>query len=110
MSKIPKSNGPSQPSMPNNRNDSLTQEELDELYEEPFSTENALVAVMGYDPQDDKRICKYFDPKTNACFKGSNCKLEHSTKMKGRFLIPSHPHDLIFVKKYFQMVGQRIKE
>lgn len=71
------------PSNLKNGNESLTQEELDELYEEPLNTENALEAVMGYTPQDDKRICKFFDPKTNACFKGSNCKLEHTTILKG---------------------------
>ncbi|KAG4073571.1 hypothetical protein HA402_000795 [Bradysia odoriphaga] len=65
-----------------NGNNSLTQEELDELYEEPLNTENAMVAVMGYNPQDDRRICKFTDPKTNACFKGRHCKLEHTTKLK----------------------------
>lgn len=65
------------------RCDSLTQEELDELNEEPLNTENALEAVMGYIPKDDKRICRFSDPKTNACFKGSKCKLEHTTILKG---------------------------
>lgn len=66
-----------------NGND-LTQEQIDELYEEPFSTENALEAVMGYAPQDEKRICKFFNPKTNACFKGANCRLEHTSILKGK--------------------------
>lgn len=61
----------------------FTQKDLDDLYEEPLNTENALEAVMGYIPQDEKRICKFFDPKTNACFKGSNCRLEHTTILKG---------------------------
>lgn len=65
-----------------NGNDELTQEELDELYEEPLNTENAMVAIMGYEPQDDRRICRFTDPKTNACFKGRHCKLEHTTKLK----------------------------
>lgn len=67
--------------------DSLTQEELDELYEEPLNTENALEAVMGYTPQDEKRICKFYNPKTNACFKGADCKLEHTTILKGKAFI-----------------------
>ncbi|XP_037052213.1 uncharacterized protein LOC119085822 isoform X2 [Bradysia coprophila] len=65
-----------------NGNNSLTQEELDELYEEPLNTENAMVAVMGYNPQDDRRICKFTIPETNTCFKGRHCKLEHTTKLK----------------------------
>lgn len=65
-------------------NNSLTQEELDELNEEPLNTENAMVAIMGYDPKDDRRICKFTDPRTNACFKGRHCKLEHTTKLKGQ--------------------------
>lgn len=67
-----------------NGNDELTQVELDELYEEPLNTENAMVAIMGYEPQDDRRICRFTDPKTNACFKGRHCKLEHTTKLKGQ--------------------------
>lgn len=55
----------------------LTEDELEMLYEEPLNTTNAMKAVMGYDPQDDKRICRFYDPKTGACFKGANCKLEH---------------------------------
>lgn len=67
----------------NKKNESLTQEEMDDLLEEPLNTENALQAVMGYTPQDDKRICRFYDPKTNACFKGAHCKLEHTTILKG---------------------------
>uniref|UniRef100_A0A1A9Z0M6 C3H1-type domain-containing protein n=1 Tax=Glossina pallidipes TaxID=7398 RepID=A0A1A9Z0M6_GLOPL len=64
-----------------NPND-LNQEDLDMLYDEPLCTSNAMKAVMGYDPQDDKRICRFYDPKTRACFKGAKCKQEH---------IPKHP-------------------
>lgn len=62
----------------------LTKEQLDELYEEPMGTENALKAVMGYVPKDDRRICKHYDPKIKGCFKGNNCKLEHIHPMKGK--------------------------
>lgn len=55
----------------------LTEEQLEMLYDEPLSTSNAMKAVMGYDPQDDKRICRFYNPATGACFKGSHCKLEH---------------------------------
>lgn len=61
----------------------LTKEQLDELYEEPLGTSNALKAVMGYAPKDDRRICKHYDPKTKGCFKGNNCKLEHVAPIKG---------------------------
>lgn len=66
-----------------NGDNTLTKEDIEVLYEEPLNTENALEAVMGYAPQDEKRICKFFDPKTNACFKGANCTLEHTTILKG---------------------------
>lgn len=63
----------------------LTKEQLDELYEEPLGTENALKAVMGYVPKDDRRICRHYDPKLKGCFKGHNCKLEHVLPIKGAF-------------------------
>lgn len=75
----------------NKKNESLTQEEMDELLEEPLNIENALKAVMGYTPQDDKRICRFYDPKTKACFKGAHCKLEHTTILKGKA-----PHIIAF--------------
>lgn len=44
---------------------SLTQEELDMLYEEPeMMTTNAMRAVSGHDPTDDRRLCPHYDPKT----------------------------------------------
>lgn len=61
----------------------LTPEQMKILYEEPLNTENAMVAVMGYNPTDDKRICKFYDPKTKGCFKGANCRLEHVQKLEG---------------------------
>lgn len=61
----------------------LTKEQLDQLYEEPLGTENALKAVMGHVPKDDRRLCKHYDPKIKGCFKGNNCKLEHLPPIKG---------------------------
>lgn len=58
----------------------LTQEQLDELYEEPLNTTNAMKATMGYVPQDDARICPFYDPKIQGCFKGASCRLEHVAK------------------------------
>ncbi|XP_037806977.1 uncharacterized protein LOC119600656 [Lucilia sericata] len=58
----------------------LTDDELEMLYEEPLNTSNAMKAVMGYDPQDDKRICRFYDPEIGGCFKGVNCKLEHTLR------------------------------
>lgn len=63
----------------------LTTEQLRELNEEPLNTANAMVAVMGYNPKDDKRICKFYNPNTNECFKGAHCKYEHVQKNKGNF-------------------------
>lgn len=62
----------------------VTQEELDVLYEEPeMMTSNASRAVTGHDPQDDKRICPHYDPKTGGCFKGNQCRLEHVLPITG---------------------------
>lgn len=60
----------------------LTQSQLEDLYQEPIQTSNALKAVMGYTPKDESRICKFYDPATKSCFKGSNCKKEHTEIMK----------------------------
>ncbi|XP_062555471.1 uncharacterized protein LOC134220429 [Armigeres subalbatus] len=59
----------------------LTQAQLDELYEEPLNTTNVMKAVMGYAPRDDQRICPFYDPTIQGCFKGSRCRLEHTTKL-----------------------------
>lgn len=65
----------------------FTAEQLRELNEEPLNTENAMVAVMGYNPKDDKRICKFYNSKTNDCFKGAHCKYEHVEINKGIFIL-----------------------
>ncbi|XP_058832619.1 uncharacterized protein LOC131690695 isoform X2 [Topomyia yanbarensis] len=58
----------------------LTQEERAILYEEPESTTNAMKATMGFVPQDDRRICPFYDPTREGCFKGTSCRLEHVAK------------------------------
>lgn len=58
----------------------LTQAQLDSLYEEPLNTTNVMKATMGYVPQDDVRICPFYDPKIEGCFKGASCRLEHVAK------------------------------
>lgn len=63
----------------------VTEEQRKILYEEPLGTDNAMEAVMGYNPQDDKRICPFYDKKINGCFKGAKCRLEHVEKLKGNF-------------------------
>ncbi|KAL7738574.1 hypothetical protein ACLKA6_006874 [Drosophila palustris] len=55
----------------------LSQREMEMLeYNEP-STCDAVKAVLGFNPTDDMRICRHYDPKTGGCFKGSNCRLLH---------------------------------
>lgn len=62
----------------------LTQDELDMLYEEPeMQTTNAMRAVYGYDPTDDRRLCPHYDPETGACWKGNTCPYEHGPKLEG---------------------------
>ncbi|XP_031632213.1 uncharacterized protein LOC116346353 isoform X2 [Contarinia nasturtii] len=56
----------------------LTEEERKILFEEPkMMTTNALKAVAGHVPTDEKLICKFYDPKTGGCFKGNSCHLIH---------------------------------
>lgn len=62
----------------------LTQEQLDILNEEPeMMTTNAMRAVYGYDPQDDRRLCPHYDSKTGGCWKGNSCTFEHASKLEG---------------------------
>lgn len=63
----------------------LTQEQIDILYEEPeMVTTNALKAVLGYVPNDDSRICQFYDPATGGCFKGNACRKEHVAPLMGK--------------------------
>ncbi|XP_059612475.1 uncharacterized protein LOC132258935 [Phlebotomus argentipes] len=49
----------------------------DEDEEELTGTSNALKAVMGFVPRDDRDYCQFFDPKTLSCFKGAHCRKVH---------------------------------
>lgn len=60
----------------------ITEEQRKIFNEEPKSTTNVMKAVMNYDPQDDKRICPFYDHKTGRCFK-TFCRLEHVPKLLG---------------------------
>lgn len=62
----------------------ITKEQREIFYEEPVNTTNALKAVMGYVPKDEKRICKFYNRATNRCFKGNNCRFEHVELLKGK--------------------------
>lgn len=65
----------------------FTQDELDMLYEEPeLVTTNALKAVLHYVPQDEKRICPHYNPRTGQCFKGNSCHLEHVAILEGKLV------------------------
>lgn len=52
--------------------------ELDILLDEidTVEVENINEAVLGYDPRDEARICK-FTKSDGTCYKGKHCKLEH---------------------------------
>ncbi|XP_035782519.1 tudor domain-containing protein 1-like [Anopheles albimanus] len=54
-----------------------SEEELKVWNSLPESTTNATKAILGYVPQDDVKICKYYNPQTKQCFKGSNCRQRH---------------------------------
>lgn len=45
------------------------------LMEEPLNTSNAMKAVTGYDPKDDKNLCKFTNPVTGEsfCFVSCSC-------------------------------------
>ncbi|XP_034477113.1 uncharacterized protein LOC117783693 [Drosophila innubila] len=58
----------------------LSQRDMEMMeYDEP-TTSNAVKAVLGFNPTDDKRICRHYDPKIGGCFKGSNCRLLHEPR------------------------------
>lgn len=44
---------------------------------EAESTSNACLAVMGYVPNDEQVICKFYDSRTGSCFKGAHCTKRH---------------------------------
>lgn len=64
----------------------ITEEQRKIFNEEPKSTTNVMKAIMGYVPQDDKRICPFYDKKTGKCFKAS-CRKEHVPKLEGKCYI-----------------------
>lgn len=68
----------------------ITEEQRQIFYEEESSTTNALKAVLGYEPKDEKRICKHYDPKTGRCFKGNSCPYEHVKLMEGKYSLKPH--------------------
>ncbi|XP_052863882.1 uncharacterized protein LOC128270517 [Anopheles cruzii] len=54
-----------------------TAEEVEQWNELPETTTNATKALLGFVPKDDATICKFYNPRTKRCFKGSNCRLRH---------------------------------
>ncbi|XP_011185418.2 uncharacterized protein LOC105213982 isoform X2 [Zeugodacus cucurbitae] len=62
----------------NDLRNGLTKDEMEMLAEEPLNTTNAMKAVLGYNPKDEKRLCRFYDPRIGACFKGANCRQEHT--------------------------------
>ncbi|EDV35818.2 uncharacterized protein Dana_GF12657 [Drosophila ananassae] len=66
-------------SLPQDRHSSFkaTEEEMAILNEIEEGTSDPLKALLGYHPTDEQRICKFYDPELNGCFKGNSCRLVH---------------------------------
>ncbi|EDS31319.1 conserved hypothetical protein [Culex quinquefasciatus] len=74
--------------------DTLSPDQVEELNEEPLNTTNVMKAVLGYVPQDDRRICPFYDPTIEGCFKGSGCRLEHVAKLEDGWTRDKVPHKI----------------
>ncbi|EDS36012.1 conserved hypothetical protein [Culex quinquefasciatus] len=62
--------------------DTLSPDHVEELNEEQLNATNVMKAVLGYVPQDDRRICPFYDPAIEGCFKGYGCRLENVAKLE----------------------------
>ncbi|KAK9883291.1 hypothetical protein WA026_001473 [Henosepilachna vigintioctopunctata] len=68
--------------------------------------ENINEVVLGYDPKDEGRICK-FTRKDGTCFKGKNCKLEHLQFLRGGY---TTDHILTFCSAVNEIVLPQMAE
>lgn len=59
----------------------MTPAELEIWDEEPLNTDNAQIAVQGFQTHDDDRRCKFYDPAIGGCFKGGRCKQLHLSEI-----------------------------
>lgn len=83
----------------------LTDQQRKELFEEPvMQTENVLKAVIGYVPTDERRYCRYYNPISNACFKGSKCLLLHAPSIDGKYQRDYHLLFIIIFKCLFRRI------
>lgn len=48
----------------------LSDADMEMLENYETGTSNAVKAVLGFIPKDDKRLCRHYDPKLGGCFKG----------------------------------------
>ncbi|SPP75651.1 blast:RING finger protein 17 [Drosophila guanche] len=55
----------------------LSEADLAMLNEIDEGTSDPLMAVLGFRPTDEQRICRHYDPELNGCFKGGSCRLAH---------------------------------
>lgn len=46
--------------------------------------DNINEVILGYDPKDEARICKFSTKQGGRCFK-RDCKLEHATFSRGKY-------------------------
>lgn len=64
----------------NNNNNGNDMDDL--LDDEQTETSNAMVAVMGYDPKDEARYCKFYNEEEGGCFKGASCTFIHQKPLE----------------------------
>lgn len=55
--------------------------ELKDFDDEP-NINDAEIAVQGFKPQDDNRLCPFYDPKIGGCFKLGGCRMIHAAKIE----------------------------
>ncbi|XP_055677062.1 uncharacterized protein LOC129786227 [Lutzomyia longipalpis] len=84
----------------------LQQEEEEE--EEFHGTSNALKAVLGYVPKDDRDYCKFYDPKTLGCFKGGHCHKIHLPKDESGYTQDTRPAKISIPSAPIPTVGTEV--
>lgn len=78
--------------------------------EQEMETTDALKAVVGYACTDEQRYCRFYNPITNECFKGSKCLLLHAPLIEGGYYTRDNEKlEFDAVKFQFPSIGSVIK-